>query len=129
MLDLRAQSQQPGFSDEPGLFSFIPGAHHTSQGTGAFLLCLPTKPRTVLLYAPLRVAVRVVAMEEADHVTVLVQDGDIVVSVAGFYAVYFKPINQPQLILRRRTDTDDHALLARAWQAANDKAREMGWIV
>ena len=32
-----------------------------------------------------------VALEEADHVTVLVQDGDIVVSVAGFYAVYFKP--------------------------------------
>ena len=125
----RANPNSPGFSDEPGLFSFIPGAHHTSQGTGAFLLCLPTKPRTVLLYAPLRVAVRVVAMEEADHVTVLVQDGDIVVSVAGFYAVYFKPINQPQLILRRRTDTDDHALLARAWQAANDKAREMGWIV
>ena len=74
-------------------------------------------------------AVRGVAMQEADHVTVLVQDGDIVVSVAGFYAVYFKPINQPQLILRRRTDTDDHALLARSWQAANNKAREPGWIV
>jgi hypothetical protein len=56
-----------------------------------------------------------VAMEEAEHVTVLVQGGDIVVRVAGFYAVYFKPINQSQLILRRRTDTNDHALLARAW--------------
>jgi hypothetical protein len=54
-------------------------------------------------------------MEEAEHVTVLVQGGDIVVRVAGFYAVYFKPINQSQLILRRRTDTNDHALLARAW--------------
>ncbi|MGA7371592.1 MAG: hypothetical protein WBW37_03020 [Methyloceanibacter sp.] len=60
---------------------------------------------------------------------VVVQDDDIIVSVADFYAVYFKPTNQPQLILRRRTDTDDHELLARAWQAANDKARELGWIV
>ena len=68
-------------------------------------------------------------MEEAGHVTVLVQDGDIAVSVAGLYAVYFKPRNQPQLILRRRTDTDDRALLARAQQAANQKARELGWIV
>ena len=65
----------------------------------------------------------------SDHVTVVVQDGDIVVSVAGFCAVYYKPSNQPQLILRRRTDTDDHELIARAWQAANEKARELGWIV
>ena len=50
-------------------------------------------------------------------------------SVSGFYAVYYKPTNKPQLILRRRSDTDDHELLARAWQAANDKARELGWIV
>jgi hypothetical protein len=47
----------------------------------------------------------------------------------AFYAVYYKPTNKPQLILRRRSDTDDHELLARAWQAANDKARELGWIV
>ena len=25
--------------------------------------------------------------------------------------------------------TDDHELLVQAWQAANDKARELGWIV
>jgi hypothetical protein len=31
--------------------------------------------------------------------------------------------------LRRRSETDDNELLARAWQAANDKARELGWIV
>jgi hypothetical protein len=41
---------------------------------------------------------------------------------------YYKPDNQPQLILRRRTITDDHALLAVAWQAANEKARELGGI-
>ena len=46
----------------------------------------------------------------------------------GVCAVYYKPSNQPQLILRRRTDTDDHELVARAWQAANEKARELGWI-
>ena len=69
------------------------------------------------------------SLGQSDHVTVLVQDGDIVVSVAGFCAVYYKPSNQPQLILRRRSDTDDHTLLAQAWRAANDKARELGWIV
>jgi hypothetical protein len=69
------------------------------------------------------------SLAKSDHTTVLVQDGDIVVSVAGFYAVYYKPINQPQLILRRRSETDDHELLAQAWQAANEKARELGWIV
>jgi hypothetical protein len=30
---------------------------------------------------------------------------------------------------KRRTDTDDHVLLAEAWQAANKKARELKWIV
>jgi hypothetical protein len=64
--------------------------------------------------------------QQSDHVIVLVQDGD---TVAGFCAVYYKPSNQPQLILRRRSDTDDHTLLAQAWRAANDKARELGWIV
>jgi hypothetical protein len=65
----------------------------------------------------------------SDHVAVVVQDGDIVVSVAGLCAVYYKPNNQPQLILRRRSETDDQTLLAQAWRAANDKARELGWIV
>jgi hypothetical protein len=59
----------------------------------------------------------------------VVQDGDLIVSLPEFLAVYFKPSNQPQLILKRRTQTDDYVVLARAWQAANDKARELGWIV
>jgi hypothetical protein len=52
------------------------------------------------------------------------------VSLPGddFCAVYHKP-TQPQLILKRRTQTDDYVVLARAWQAANAKARELGWIV
>ena len=59
------------------------------------------------------------------------RDGEIIVmrSDALFIATYSKRANEPQLILRRRTPTNDHALLAAAWKAANDKARELGWIV
>ena len=46
-----------------------------------------------------------------------------------FFAVYIRPTNQPQLILKRRTDTDDPVLLAQVSQAANARARELGWIV
>jgi hypothetical protein len=53
---------------------------------------------------------------------------EIIVRALGFYAAYAKSSDAPQLILRRRTDTVDHALLPRAWQAANDKARELGWM-
>jgi hypothetical protein len=47
----------------------------------------------------------------------------------GFYAIYSKPSDRPQLILQRRRPTKDHALVARARHAANEKARELGWIV
>ena len=61
----------------------------------------------------------------------IVREGELVVLLPGddFCAVYHKPTTQPQLILKRRTPTDDYVVLARAWQAANDKARELGWIV
>jgi hypothetical protein len=68
-------------------------------------------------------------MTKKEPLIVVARDGEIVVSVAGFKAVYYKPTNQPQLILRRRTETDVHELLAQVWQAANNKAREPGWIV
>ena len=60
-----------------------------------------------------------------------VENGDIIVSLpkAKFRAVYYKLMRQPQLILRERTKTDDHELLADVWKAANDKARKLGWIV
>jgi hypothetical protein len=58
-----------------------------------------------------------------------VRGDEIVVRTLGFFAAYAKPSDAPQLILRRRTETNDHELLARAWQAANEKARELGWIV
>jgi hypothetical protein len=64
--------------------------------------------------------------------------GNIRVSLAGSnYAVtYHKPRNSPQLLAKSLPVNEDrHAsmtqgeFLALAWRAANDKAREMGWIV
>ena len=57
-----------------------------------------------------------------------VNGDEIIVRTLGFFA-YAKPSNAPQLILRHRTGTDNHELLAQAWHAANHKARELGWIV
>ena len=54
---------------------------------------------------------------------VVVQGDEIIVtSETGFRA-------ESQSFTRRCTDTENHELLARAWQAANSKARELGWIV
>jgi hypothetical protein len=39
---------------------------------------------------------------------------EIVVRTLGFYAAYEKPTDAPQLVLKRRTETDDRELLARA---------------
>jgi hypothetical protein len=60
-----------------------------------------------------------------------VREGDLIISLPGddFCAVYHKPTNQPQLIVKRGTQTDDYVVLARAWKLANTKARELGWIV
>jgi hypothetical protein len=61
---------------------------------------------------------------------VVVQDDEIIVtSETGFRAAYCKGPNHPQLKVRRRTETDDYEVLARAWQVATAKARELGWIV
>jgi len=66
-----------------------------------------------------------------DDFTVEVESGDIVVSHlrSGVTAEYYKPKSEPQLILRRRSPTNDYTLLARIWEVANHKARELGWIV
>ena len=58
-----------------------------------------------------------------------VVDKDLMVSTERFCAIYYKSSDQPQLVLRIRTQTDDQELLVKAWQAANEKARELGWIV
>jgi len=46
-----------------------------------------------------------------------------------FLTAYFKAPGEPQLKLKSRTSTNDHALLAQVYQAAVNKARELGWIV
>ena len=61
------------------------------------------------------------AVEKDGAITISSPDGK-------FKASYYKPAGQPQLILLERTKTDNHELLADAWVAANDKARELGWI-
>ena len=59
-----------------------------------------------------------------------VEGADLIVCLpkAAFKAVYYKATDQSQLILRHRTKTDNHELLAKAWIAATVKARELGWI-
>ena len=58
-----------------------------------------------------------------------VQGGNLIVTTAGFCAVYYKPMDQPQLIMRLRRKSDNYELLAEAWHAAHRKAQELGWIV
>jgi hypothetical protein len=68
-------------------------------------------------------------LEKQRRLFVIVTGDEIVVtSDSGFRAAYCRRPHHPQLIVRRRTDTDDHEVIAQAWQAANDKARELGWI-
>jgi hypothetical protein len=60
--------------------------------------------------------------------SVEVRGDEIIVITADFRAIYCKAKDRPQLVMRGRTSTEDCELLARVWQAANDKARELGWI-
>ena len=58
-------------------------------------------------------------------------DGLLVVTEerSSFFAMYEKRTDRPEIALVRRSPTADHELLAAAFQAAEKKAREMGWIV
>ena len=70
-------------------------------------------------------------MSESDLV-VKVRGGLIIVSKPGTqsYAIYTKPAGQPELVIVSSSDaTQEHEIRARIWQAANTKARELGWIV
>ena len=69
---------------------------------------------------------------------VQVVDDEIIVTLPGsrYSVTYYKPDNSPQLLAKRIADTDDlrfpttaAEFLAKAWRLANDKARELGWIV
>jgi hypothetical protein len=71
------------------------------------------------------------------EVHVAVVDDEIVVTLpqSHYSVTYYKPENSPQLLAKRIADRDDlrvamtlSEFLAAAWRAANDKARELGWI-
>jgi hypothetical protein len=65
-------------------------------------------------------------------------DDEIAVTLPSsrYSVTYFKPENSSGLIAKRIADKDDpnaalsvSEFLAKAWKLANDKARELGWIV
>ena len=67
-----------------------------------------------------------------------VVDDEIIVALPGtsYSGTYYKLPNSPQLLAKRIANKDDPRVpmtlsefLARAWRIANDKARELGWIV
>ena len=69
---------------------------------------------------------------------VQVVDDEIIVTWPGsvYSVTYYKLENSPQLLAKRIADHDDlrfpmtaAEFLAQAWRLANDKARELGWIV
>jgi hypothetical protein len=45
-----------------------------------------------------------------------------------FYAIFSRHPKRPKLVLLRRRPTKNEEMIDTAWQAANDKARELGWI-
>jgi hypothetical protein len=66
-----------------------------------------------------------------------VVDDEIIIVLPGttYCVTYYKPPSSPQLLARNISQSDDRRtpvklsdFLARAWQAANTKARELGWI-
>ena len=67
-----------------------------------------------------------------------VRDDEIIVTLPGtnYTVTYYKPANSPQLLGKDFPVKDDSRapmtqaeFLRLAWRAANDKARELGWIV
>ena len=77
-------------------------------------------------------------MPAKSELRVQVIDDEIIVTRPGsLYSVtYHKPERSPQLIAKRIADRDDLRIkmtlsefLAEAWRLANEKARELGWIV
>lgn len=74
-------------------------------------------------------------MAQTIRLRVEVEDDGIIVALLGttFRVVYHRTPNSPGLVASA-IQTDKSAgvsqfdFLARAWQVANDKARELGWI-
>ena len=77
-------------------------------------------------------------MESWGRLRIDVVDDEITVSLPGtsYSVTYFKRANARQLLAKNISNTDDFRtplklsdFLSHAWQVANDKARELGWIV
>ena len=74
-------------------------------------------------------------LENDLDVQVAVEDGAIIVTLPGtsFCVVYRKGVDPWLLVSDIRDDPNSpiskYTFRARAWVAANDKARELGWIV
>jgi hypothetical protein len=72
---------------------------------------------------------RAMIERKSKHLVVEVHGDEIIITLgSNFRAVYHKPEDQPQLVAKG-TPHGNYDFLAQAWQAANDKARELGWIV
>jgi hypothetical protein len=77
-------------------------------------------------------------MTDGQHLQIEIVDDEIVVRLTGTaYAVmYYRRKNDPHLYTKNfpmevdgRSLTPQAIFLARAWQLAHEKARELGWIV
>ena len=69
------------------------------------------------------------------RVEVLGDEIVVILPATSYGITYYKPANSPQLLAKDfRSKVDSRApitysdFLARAWQVANTKARELGWI-
>jgi hypothetical protein len=69
-------------------------------------------------------------LETSESLLVAVEGDEIIVTTSdGFWGAYCKRPYSPGLKLTRSSGSGDHEMLARTLQAANDKARELGWFV
>ena len=69
-------------------------------------------------------------MNTEPHLNVKVNDDEIVVTKNGsdFVAIYQRAEYEPELTSKGKL-YGPREFLTRAWLAANEKARELGWIV
>jgi hypothetical protein len=70
------------------------------------------------------------------HIAVLNDEILVILPATSYGVTYYKTVNSPQLLVKHFVSKIDTGapitqaeFLARAWQLANDKARELGWIL
>jgi hypothetical protein len=76
------------------------------------------------------------AVREQLRLEVIGDEIIVILPATSYGVVYYKPANAPQLLAKNFLSKNDSGapmtqaeFLGRAWQAANAKARELGWIV